>query len=126
MRWATSTTDGRSGFDETPPGIQAQLLDNSSAIVRELDSGTGEHITAAELGSIGRPALCLVGSITLPEYGRAAQRIKKALPAIEIVDVPGAGHLLPATHPDAVVDAVRRVAEKAAAAPAAGGPAATA
>ena len=109
MRWATRTTDGLNGFDQTPPEVQAQLLANSRAIMRELDSGTGEHVTATDLGTISCPAVCLVGTITLPEYGKAAQRIKQALPALEIVDVPGAGHVLPATHPDSVVDAVRRV-----------------
>lgn len=109
MRWATRTTDGLNGYDSTPPEIQAQLLGNSAAIMRELDSGTGEHVKPEELGSISCPVICLVGSITLPDYGRAAERIAKALPSLEIVTVPGAGHLLPVSHPQAVVDAVARV-----------------
>jgi pimeloyl-ACP methyl ester carboxylesterase len=109
MRWATRTTDGLNGFDATPPEIQAQLLANSAAIMRELDAGTGEHVNPEELGSISCPVICLVGSITLPDYGRAAERIAKALPSLEIVTVPGAGHVLPLSHPQAVVDAVARV-----------------
>jgi pimeloyl-ACP methyl ester carboxylesterase len=73
--------------------------------------------------------LCLVGDITLPDYGRAAQRIAKALPSLEIVPVPGAGHVLNTSHPDAVVDAVRRAAALAdarEAGAAGGGPALTA
>jgi pimeloyl-ACP methyl ester carboxylesterase len=112
MRWATRTTDGLNGFDATPPEIQAQLLANSPAIMRELDAGTGEHVKLEELASIGCPTICLVGSITLPDYGRAAERIAKALPALEIVTVPGAGHVLPVSHPQAVVDAVARVSRE--------------
>jgi pimeloyl-ACP methyl ester carboxylesterase len=110
MRWATSTSDGLNGFDQTPPGAQAELVANSAAIMNELDAGTGEHIKTAELASISCPAILLLGAMTLPEYGKAAQRIKKALPSLEIVTVPGAGHVLPVSHPQAVVDAVRRVA----------------
>jgi pimeloyl-ACP methyl ester carboxylesterase len=124
MRWATGTTDGLNGYDATPPEMQAHLRANSAAIMRELDSGTGEHVKAAEIARIPVPAICLVGGITLPEYGKAAQRIKKALPSLDIVDVPGAGHVLPATHPDAVVDAVRAVAAAAGVAPEAEDPAA--
>jgi pimeloyl-ACP methyl ester carboxylesterase len=66
-------------------------------------------VGSAELGSISCPAILLLGSMTLPDYEKAAQRIKKALPSLEIVTVPGAGHVLPVTHPASVLDAVRRV-----------------
>ena len=109
MRWATTTTDGMNGYDTTPPEVRAELRANASAIMRELDSGTGEQVGSAELGSISCPAILLLGSMTLPDYEKAAQRIKKALPSLEIVTVPGAGHVLPVTHPASVLDAVRRV-----------------
>ena len=109
MRWATSMSDGTNGYDLTPPDQQAKLRANSAAIMRELDSGTGEHVKNDEIARISCPAVLLIGDRTLPEYGKAAQRIKKALPSLEIVKVPGAGHVLAVTHPQAVVDAVRRV-----------------
>jgi pimeloyl-ACP methyl ester carboxylesterase len=83
-------------------------------VVRELDSGTGEHVKPADVAAIACPVVCLVGSITLPDYRRAAERLAKMRPATEIVDVPGAGHVLPVTHPDAVVEALRRVEAPAA------------
>ena len=109
MRWATTTTDGKNGYDQTPPEQQAELRANAPAIMRELDSGTGEHVKNEEIAQISCPAVLLLGAITLPEYGKAAQRIKKALPSLEVVTVPGAGHVLPVTHPQAVVEAVQRV-----------------
>jgi pimeloyl-ACP methyl ester carboxylesterase len=107
FRFATSTTDGGNGYDLTPPGERAKLLANAPAVMRELDSGTGEHVTSADIAGIGCPVVCLVGSITLPDYVRAAQRIAKARPATRVVSVEGAGHVLPISHPQAVLEAVR-------------------
>jgi pimeloyl-ACP methyl ester carboxylesterase len=109
FRFATSTTDGGNGYDLTPPEERAKLLANAPAVMRELDSGTGEHVTAADIARIGCPVVCLVGSITLPDYARAAERIAEARPATRLVTVQGAGHVLPVTHSQAVVDAVRKV-----------------
>jgi len=109
FRFATGTTDGGNGYDQTPPDERAKLLANAPAVMRELDSGTGEHVTTADIAGIGCPVICLVGSMTLPDYGRAAERIAKARPATRIVTVEGAGHVLPISHPQAVLDAVREV-----------------
>ncbi|HET8674119.1 MAG TPA: alpha/beta hydrolase [Thermoleophilaceae bacterium] len=109
FRFATSTTDGGNGYDLTPPDERAKLMANAPAVMRELDSGTGEHVTAADIAGIGCPVVCLVGTITLPDYRRAADRIVKARPATRLVTVEGAGHILPVSHPQAVVDAVREV-----------------
>ena len=40
-----------------------------------------------------------------------AYRLAKDLPSAVLITVPGAGHMLPFTHPDEVMDAIRRVAE---------------
>jgi pimeloyl-ACP methyl ester carboxylesterase len=109
FRWATRTTDGANGYDSTPAAVQAALLANSAAVVRELDAGTGEQMKPRDLAAISCPVVCLIGSVTLPDYRRAAERLVRTRPATEIVDVPGAGHVLPITHPSAVVDALRRV-----------------
>ncbi len=110
FRFATSTTDGGNGYDLTPPGERAKLLANAPAVMRELDSGTGEHVKDADIARIGCPLVCLVGSITLPDYARAAERIARARPATRVVTVEGAGHVMPISHSQAVVGAVREVA----------------
>jgi pimeloyl-ACP methyl ester carboxylesterase len=109
LRFATRYSDGGNGFDESPPDGQEGILANASAIMRELDSGTGEHIKTADLSKIACPIVLLVGERTGPEYRDAAERIRKALPSVRIERVPGAGHTLPLTQPKVVVDAVRAV-----------------
>jgi len=113
-RFVTAYTDGGNGFDEAPAQGREAILANAPAIMRELDSGTGEHIDLAEVGRISCPVVCLVGERTGPMYGWAADRIQKALPSTRIERVAGAGHTLPLTHPAAVVDAVRSVTQAAA------------
>jgi pimeloyl-ACP methyl ester carboxylesterase len=54
----------------------------------------------------------LIGEITLPEYWQSAERISAALPSVQRVTVPGGGHMLTVTHPQAVVDAVAALAER--------------
>jgi pimeloyl-ACP methyl ester carboxylesterase len=109
MRWATTTTDGLNGYDQTPEPERARLRANSAAILRELQGGTGEHIKARGLASISCPTVLLLGSITLPEYRKAAQRLANPLPSLKIITVPDAGHVLPVSHPQAVVDALRDI-----------------
>src|SRR3954451_1075779 len=103
VRFATRYTDSGNGFDESPPDGQEAVLANATAIMRELDSGTGEHIKTADLGRISCPVVCLVGQRTGPEYSGAAERIRTALPSVRIETVPCAGHTLPLTQPDVVV-----------------------
>ena len=116
LRFATRYADGGNGFDESPPDAQEAILANASAIMRELDSGTGEHIKAADLRTISCRVVCLVGERTAPEYWGAAERIREALPGVRIEEVPRAGHTLPLANPATVADAVRSVAREAEAA----------
>ena len=116
VRFVTAYTDGGNGFDDAPPEGREALLANSSAIMRELESGTGEHIEKDELVRISCPVVCLVGGRSGPMYGAAAERVRTALPSTRVETVPGAGHTMPLTHPAAVVEAVRSVTRQAAAA----------
>jgi pimeloyl-ACP methyl ester carboxylesterase len=114
VRFVTAYTDGGNGFDDAPPEGREALLANAPAIMRELDSGTGEHIKSDGLARISCPVLCLVGGRSSPMYSAAAERIRAALPSTRIEFVPGAGHTMPLTHPAAVAEAVRSVTEAAA------------
>jgi lipase len=114
VRFATAYNDGGNGFDDAPAEGREAILANAPAIMRELDSGTGEHIDLADVGRISCPVVCLVGDRSGPMYSWAADRIQKALPSARIEHVPGSGHTLPLTHPGAVVDGVRSVTQAAA------------
>jgi len=116
VRFVTAYTDGGNGFDDAPPEAREALLANAPAIMRELDSGTGEHIESEGLGRISCPVVCLVGGRSAPMYSAAAERVRAAVPGTRVETVPGAGHTMPLTHPAAIVDAVRSVTEAAAAA----------
>jgi pimeloyl-ACP methyl ester carboxylesterase len=116
VRFSTAYADGGNGFDEAPAEAREAILDNAPAIMRELDSGTGEHVSNADLATISCPLVVLVGGRTSQNYVKAAERIREAVPHARVETVPGAGHILPLSHPGAVVEAVRSVVQSPAAA----------
>jgi pimeloyl-ACP methyl ester carboxylesterase len=114
LHFATEYTDGGDGFAESPADAQQEILANAAAMMRELDGGTGEHVTDGDIAAVGCPVVCLVGSRTMPMYSKAADRLGRALRGARIDSVAGAGNTLPLTHPAAVAEAVRSVAKAAA------------
>ncbi|HUZ02024.1 MAG TPA: alpha/beta hydrolase [Thermomicrobiaceae bacterium] len=53
------------------------------------------------LAALEVPTLLVYGSGTQPEYRELTEAVAEAVPAAELVEVPGAGHGVPADNPDA-------------------------
>jgi pimeloyl-ACP methyl ester carboxylesterase len=111
LAWALSRRDGSDDIDRIAPGYRDKVRLCGLAIVRELDGGTGEHLDMGALSAIDVPVVVLRGSDSTPELGAAAERVASLLPTAARVDVPGSGHALAVDAPEAVVDAVARVAQ---------------
>ena len=73
----------------------------------EMTATRSDRATLAWLAESPPPTTILVGERTLLAPRAAARLLGTALGATTIV-VPGAAHMIPITHPEAVVDAVRR------------------
>ena len=73
----------------------------------EMTAARGDPATLAWLTESPPPTTILVGERTLLAPRAAARLLGTALGATTIV-VPGAAHMIPITHPEVVVDAVRR------------------
>lgn len=86
------------------PATWSSFAIEQRALVHELPR------LAGRLGSVTAPTAVLVGTadrVIAPESGR---RLAAAVPGATLVEVAGAGHLLPQLRPDAVARAVRQVA----------------
>src|SRR5919201_1885509 len=94
LRWAGRRTDGEGDLDRMPAIAREELLANSSAIVHELGLGTGEHLSAEQLGQIRAPVICLVSSHSEPAFHKAADRLVAMVPAMRRQVVDNAGHFM--------------------------------
>jgi pimeloyl-ACP methyl ester carboxylesterase len=106
-RWASRRTTGGCAFDEFPAAISALMRSTAAATLAELDAGTGEHLTAAAIGSIRCPVACLVGELSDPVFPAATRRLVGMLPQARVVPIPRAGHALHFDRPAEFAAAVR-------------------
>jgi pimeloyl-ACP methyl ester carboxylesterase len=107
LRFVTTRTDGASSFDALPVDVQDAVLRSADGILRDLDGGTGEEISVADLRGVAAPTTVLVGSKTAPFFAASSARVAGAVPGARIVVVDGGGHLMPFDAPGAFVAAVR-------------------
>lgn len=107
LRWALARRDGRNDYDAMSDVWRRRLADgDDAAVVAELAQGTGEHLTADLLRGIRVPVAILRGDQSQRVFAAAAQRAAAAIPAAELVDVPGAGHAIQLDAPEAVAGQV--------------------
>jgi pimeloyl-ACP methyl ester carboxylesterase len=111
-RFASGTRDGSSGFDRLTADGQGALLTYSNVVLNELSphrSGSlGEHVAYEDLAKVSVPLTWILGGDSIPWYETLATRAVEAVPAIRLVSVPGASHLLHLEKPDAFEAEVRR------------------
>ena len=108
LRWALALRDGRCELDELSVADRARVDAAGAAILRELDSGTGEHLAPRLQGPLAVPVRLLVGTDSTPELPAAGARLAKLL-AVEPRAVLGAGHFLQQTHAAEVATHVRAI-----------------
>jgi pimeloyl-ACP methyl ester carboxylesterase len=111
-RWAAGTRDGGNGFDRQPEEARKGLLGYSRIVLAELNphpSGSlGEHIAYADIAKSSVPITWILGAESIPWYEGLAKRAVQAAPAIRIVRIPGASHLLHIEKPKEFEAAVRQ------------------
>jgi pimeloyl-ACP methyl ester carboxylesterase len=106
LRFAMAYNSGGTAFDRLPESWRQAMLDNFAATLSEIDSGTGEYLSEAQISSISCPVACLVGALSLPFYRDATRRIIQLLPQAKLQRVDGAGHFVPFDQPAEFVKAV--------------------
>ncbi len=89
--WAETPADGRRYLADRIPLIHAAmpaLADDNFGLLAE------EALEGLDL-----PVMIIVGGASPPVVGRIAENIAARLPDVGLAEVPGAGHMLPLTHP---------------------------
>jgi pimeloyl-ACP methyl ester carboxylesterase len=106
FRMATTYSTGGNGFDRMDARMREALLDNAPGIMREIDGGTCEELTAEVLRGIRVPMRAILGGTTAPFLANATDRLTRILPALPVTRVPGTGHLMMIDHPAEFVRAL--------------------
>ena len=105
-RWGTA-----GGLAAMAPAQAAYMLARMPLVVAsEIDlSGPAVAVRHADLARIACPVLLIDGGATPPVVPAILAVIAAAVPQAGRLTVPGAGHMLPVTHPGPVADAIRRL-----------------
>ena len=102
--WGAGTT-----FDELPEAQRRYMAARMNLIVAQgpsLAADTGGLLRAAGLEGIGVPVLLVEGARSPPVIGAIMAELARRLPRAKRLVVPGAGHMVPITHPAAVADGI--------------------
>ncbi len=105
-----SAWGGDTGFDDMPEAQREYLLDRIHFIVAQgpaLRDDSGGLLRYMGLESLGMPVLLVEGGDSPPVIGAIMGELARRLPDAARLVVPGAGHMVPITHPQAVADAIR-------------------
>jgi pimeloyl-ACP methyl ester carboxylesterase len=111
LRWALQRRGESNDLDRLPAAWREAMLGNAAAILRELDSGTGEReLGKGALSDVRCPVRWLYGDRSARTFEDAARRAQSHLSQVTLVPVARAGHVIQFDRPDAVAEAVRHVA----------------
>jgi pimeloyl-ACP methyl ester carboxylesterase len=114
LRWALKRRGEGNDLDRLPVAWREAMLANAAAILREIDSGTGEReLGEGAIADILCPVRWLYGDRSARTFEKAARRAQSHIAQVTIVPVARAGHVIQFDRPDAVAEAVRHVATAA-------------
>jgi lipase len=96
---------GGAAFDDLPEAQQRYMLERIHLIVAQgpaLDADTGGLLRYMGLESLGVPVLLVEGATSPPVIDAIMTELARRLAQATRLVVPGAGHMVPITHPEAV------------------------
>jgi pimeloyl-ACP methyl ester carboxylesterase len=99
---------GPGAWKRTSRRLRATLTARLPQVLAEYAAIATETDTLAMYARLTCPTLCMMGQESPQVSRRVTERLAAALPGARLVDVAGAGHLLPLTDPHIVDPAIRR------------------
>ncbi len=96
---------GAQDFDDLPARMQQQMIDRIHLVAAAgptLSQDRADILRKGGLESIHAPVMLISGQQSPPVIHRIAGALAERLPDVGRATVPGAGHMLPITHPEQV------------------------
>jgi len=103
---------GKGSFDRMPERVQAATADSVRNIQGWKDALFGEPTPLEAFAGLDVPVLLMTGSKSPLSSRAVAKRLARVLPQVELVELPGLGHMGPVTHPEAVNPLIARFLER--------------
>ena len=100
---------GGDSFDSLPEAQQSYILDRIHIILAQgpaLKDDSGGLLACLRLESVGVPVLLIEGADSPPVIDAIHTELARRLPQATRLSVPGAGHMVPITHPQIVAAAI--------------------
>jgi len=95
-----------------------RLLAQTAGTADALRSNFGNATTLADCRQLGVPTTVVSGETTAPYNRRVTEILHKEIPGAERIEIAGAGHMSPLTHPEAVAGLIAAHLSRRAGAPA--------
>lgn len=99
---------GHGAWDRLPPDRQQAVAMRMPKVDAEFDGMLTEATALAGYREVRAPVLCLYGSQTRGAARQVARLLWRALGRVDLMELPGMGHLGPITHADMVSGLVQR------------------
>lgn len=103
---------GPGTWAQVPPELQRTLIENAPTFLDEANDPESLSFDRESLEGFSRPALLTLGDQSPPTFAPVVAKLAEALPHVEVVTFPGAGHIPHATDPDAYVEAITAFTRK--------------
>jgi pimeloyl-ACP methyl ester carboxylesterase len=108
LRWANQYNTGGTAFDYFSGEVLDTIQRSATAIVKEIDAGTGEKLTVERISSIHCPVTCVQAELSAPEFKKAIERVAKMIPRTKIQRISGASHAIHFDCPNEFVNTISK------------------
>ena len=89
-----------------PPWFRQDVVDNTPNTVNDLTDSQGAAFDLEWVREFTRPALLTVGDQTAPIFPPIITKLAEAMPAAEVREFTGAGHVIQADQPESFAEAI--------------------
>jgi pimeloyl-ACP methyl ester carboxylesterase len=97
---------GPGTWAQLPHALQQMLIENAPTFLDEASDPEQLRFNLEWLRGFSKPALLTLGDESPPTFAPVVAKLAEAIPHVEVVTFPGAGHIPHATHADAYVEAI--------------------
>jgi pimeloyl-ACP methyl ester carboxylesterase len=97
---------GPGAWAELPPEIQQTHVENAPTFLDEVNDPEQLRFDLDWIRGFSRPALLTLGDHSPPFFAPVVTKLAEAMPRVEVLTFPGAGHVPHSTHASAYVEAL--------------------